>query len=154
LYGDHPALASYEARFPDQFADLRRLLPNQAPATMAAPASAHAPPAEAPSAASLSVLPTRGDPRAEPSEAASAKTKAAAKVRQVVDVGGGYTKVKFLGRGGFGEVWRAEAPGGVPVAIKIINRPLDHQEAQRELHALELIKRLRHPFLLQTQAFF
>src|SRR5439155_10056451 len=69
-------------------------------------------------------------------------------------VGGAYTLRNRLGAGTFGEVWRAEAPGGVDVAIKIISRPLDHADVQRELESLELIKRLRHPFLIQTQAFW
>src|SRR5262249_5337509 len=50
--------------------------------------------------------------------------------------------------------WRARAPGGVDVAVKRISRPREHSERQRELQALELIKRLRHPYLLQTHAFF
>jgi len=28
---------------------------------------------------------------------------------------------RFLGRGGFGEVWKAIGPGGVELAVKIIN---------------------------------
>ena len=62
--------------------------------------------------------------------------------------------LRRIGQGGFGEVWRAEAPGGVEVAIKIIVRPIDQDEGKRELDSIELIKRLRHPFLLQTQAFW
>jgi serine/threonine protein kinase/lipoprotein NlpI len=69
-------------------------------------------------------------------------------------VGGGYRLVSRIGSGGFGEVWRAEAPGGVEVAIKVIFRPSDHDEIQRELESLAVIKRLRHQFLLQTQAFW
>jgi len=69
-------------------------------------------------------------------------------------VGSGYRLVNCIGRGGFGQVWKAEAPGGVLVAVKIISRPIDHQDAQCELQALELIKGLRHPYLLQTQAYW
>jgi hypothetical protein len=65
-----------------------------------------------------------------------------------------YKRVRRLGSGAFGEVWQAEAPGGVEVALKIIFRPVDHEQARRELQAVELIKRLRHPFLLQTHAFW
>src|SRR5205807_1106843 len=61
---------------------------------------------------------------------------------------------KRLGSGGFGEVWQGEAPGGVPCAIKVVFRPIEHESAQREKQSLDLIKRLRHPFLLATQQFF
>ena len=33
----------------------------------------------------------------------------------------GYRLVESLGRGNFGEVWKASAPGGMEVALKIIN---------------------------------
>jgi serine/threonine protein kinase len=72
----------------------------------------------------------------------------------LVSVGGGYRKVKRLGRGSFAEVWKAEAPGGVKVALKILNRPDDHEEAQRELQALDLVCGLRHPFLLQAHGYW
>src|SRR5437016_4530408 len=60
----------------------------------------------------------------------------------------GFRLLQPLGRGAFGEVWRAEAPGGVEVAVKVIHRALKLKEAQREFDALQLIKKLRHPFLL------
>ena len=74
--------------------------------------------------------------------------------KDFLSLDGGYELIERIGAGSFGEVWRAEAPGGIEVAVKIIYRPVDHKEAQRELRALELIKRLRHPFLLATQAYF
>src|SRR5260370_16602829 len=67
---------------------------------------------------------------------------------------GGFKKIKRLGSGGFGEVWRGEAPGGVPCAIKAVFRPMEHEAAQREKQSLDLIKLLRHPFLLSTHQFF
>jgi WD40 repeat protein/serine/threonine protein kinase len=73
---------------------------------------------------------------------------------QVLSVGGGYRLLQLLGRGAFGEVWRAEAPGGVEVAIKLVTRSVKGTEAERELEALQLIKRLRHHNLLSLQAFF
>lgn len=65
-----------------------------------------------------------------------------------------YRLLRRLGAGTFGEVWLAEAPGGVQVAIKRIFRAVSHAEGQRELKVLELVKNLRHPFLLATQAYW
>jgi hypothetical protein len=73
---------------------------------------------------------------------------------QILSVGGGYRLRRPLGRGAFGEVWKAEAPGGVEVAVKLILRDIRPAEAQRELDALQLMKRLRHHNLLALQAFF
>jgi serine/threonine-protein kinase len=66
-----------------------------------------------------------------------------------------YTLIKHLGTGGCGEVWHAEAPGGIEVAVKIIERELrNEEEAQRERQALEQVLKLRHPFLLLVVAFY
>jgi serine/threonine protein kinase len=75
-------------------------------------------------------------------------------VSQVLPVSEGYKLFKRIGRGQFGEVFLAEAPGGVNVAVKRIFRSLDDESSQRELQSLQLIRELRHPFLLQTQAFW
>jgi formylglycine-generating enzyme required for sulfatase activity/serine/threonine protein kinase len=61
----------------------------------------------------------------------------------------GYTLVRLLGRGGFGEVWEAVAPGEVRVALKFIR--LDSSEADIEQRALKVIRDIRHPHLLDVQ---
>ena len=67
---------------------------------------------------------------------------------------GQYQLLEMLGKGQFGEVWRAKAPGGVEVAVKVISQPSDRESARRELQALELVKNLRHPTLMATLAFW
>ncbi|MGE3776185.1 MAG: serine/threonine protein kinase, partial [Pirellulaceae bacterium] len=72
---------------------------------------------------------------------------------EMVMVGGGFRLIRLLGRGTYGEVWLAEAPGGVQVALKL-SRALGYQVTRGELRSLEAIKRLRHPFLIQLQAYW
>ncbi|MBN2023950.1 MAG: protein kinase [Pirellulales bacterium] len=63
----------------------------------------------------------------------------------------GYTITQRIGAGGYGEVWRADAPGGLVKAVKFIYGCLDDQRARHELRALEHIKQVRHPFLLNLE---
>jgi serine/threonine protein kinase len=51
-----------------------------------------------------------------------------------------------LGQGGFGAVWKAVGPGGVPAAVKIINLTAKH--AHKELRAIQRVKQIRHPNLV------
>lgn len=63
----------------------------------------------------------------------------------------GYTITERIGAGGYGEVWKACAPGGLVKAVKFIYGRLDDERAACELRALERIKRVRHPFLLSLE---
>jgi serine/threonine protein kinase len=64
----------------------------------------------------------------------------------------GYQLIKFLGRGRVGEVWKASAPGGKQIAIKII----DPGERQRLTHFgyLRRVKNLDHVNLVPIFAFW
>ena len=73
----------------------------------------------------------------------------------VIAVSHQYDFVRELGRGMFGEVWLARKnPSGIEKAVKILLQPADRDTAKRELRSLELIKNLRHPFLLSTEDFW
>lgn len=63
----------------------------------------------------------------------------------------GYTITERIGAGGYGEVWKARAPGGLSKAVKFIYGRLDDDRAACELRALERIKQVRHPFLLSLE---
>lgn len=70
----------------------------------------------------------------------------------------GYRLIERLGRGGFGEVWKAEAPGGLLKAIKFVYGDLegageDGKAAEQELKALNRVKTIRHPYILSLERY-
>jgi len=65
----------------------------------------------------------------------------------------GYQLEEKIGRGGFGEVWRADAPGGIKKAVKFVFGDPADQRAERELKSLQRIKGIQHPFLLALERF-
>lgn len=144
LYASHdpPSLEEYERRFPKQFPELKRRVKDHRveQSTLSSPQGA----IEKTAVPGVSL-----SPAAAPVPAGGEKTLSPQ--RTILPIGEGFRLVRYLGGGGFAEVWQAESSKGFPVAIKIVHRPLDHEEAQVELRSLAQIKHLSHPYLLQTR---
>jgi serine/threonine protein kinase len=70
----------------------------------------------------------------------------------------GYKLIERLGGGGFGEVWKCEAPGGLHKAIKFVFGDLKASgekghRAEQELKALSRVKTVRHPYILSLERY-
>lgn len=151
-FGDHPSLATYQQRFPAQFAELEAMVRSaQTGLSPSGPGStANTSRPSLPSAGSPTLTTPQPPSREAPTVVAPNLRPSSAPSQTVM----GYTMIKRLGSGSFAEVWEGEAPGGFPVAIKRIIMPLEDDQAQRELQSLESISKLRHLFILQTHRTF
>src|ERR671924_109335 len=59
----------------------------------------------------------------------------------------GYRLIERLGGGGFGEVWKAEAPGDLGAT------GTEGHRAEQELKALSRVKTVRHPYILTLERY-
>ncbi len=131
--GELSDLAEYQRRFPRQYPDIRAELEGLRDGTRAGSAVSTLAPGDGGTAATGDIpAPTDDNPAAAD-----------------------YEFVRVLGRGVFGEVWLArKKTSGIEKAIKILHQSSDQDAAHRERRGLELIKNLRHPYLLATEDFW
>src|SRR5437016_2261839 len=62
----------------------------------------------------------------------------------------GYHLRELRGRGGYAQVWSAEAADGSWMALKFLSG-LDAKASPREIRAIQTVRQLRHPNLIQVQ---
>src|SRR5262249_33721912 len=121
LYGDKPNLEKYRNRFPVQFTELEQFL-REAPVETLSFAVDQAPSANQ----DTRVVPVEATPvQSRPSQTAKPGTTTANVNNLMLQLGGAYVLNKRIGSGSYGEVWKAEARGGVEVAVKVITRPIE-----------------------------
>lgn len=140
-YGDNPTLDEYRSRFPARFDEFRKYL--------AAHPVGHGP--------TGTLRPPSDDSFSLPDTALPDVDPPTPSVTGTPDLPAGpadYRFVRTLGKGAFGTVYQAEAPGGVPVAVKQIHRGIEDPYGRSEMEALTAIKKLSHPFLTQIHQFW
>jgi serine/threonine protein kinase len=182
IYGDRPALEAYHSRFPRQFEALQRMVrelegalqpptpdgsliatirdfPPPPPPSL--PPLPESPPKVTPGEAAggsvidgmpIPTLPTFIPPTVRPPAAPNNLGDVAGWTASSADLATHYHLIRVLGQGQFGEVFLAEAPGGHPAAVKRMLHHLNEESSRKELQSLELLRKLRHPFLLEIHA--
>lgn len=160
LHADKPDISEYQRRFPQQIDALMKQLK---PSSLATPIPRGTIAADSPpnldttsphgdaAATKVSGGPNKAGSRKPPPQAPSGV--GAVNASDILP-GLEYKLLRRIGEGAFGEVYEALAPGGFRVAVKRIRRNVDHPASQGELEALEAIKTLSHPFLLQTHGYW
>jgi hypothetical protein len=166
--GERPAADEYVRRFPELAAQEQALAElaveeKRCRAAVASPSELVADPTVVPPGGSppprtademtgtVIGAPTPGSPSASIAPSSIGPSP----VDSVVAVAQQYEMVRELGRGQYGEVWLArKKPSGIERAIKILLQAADREAGERELRSLELIKNLRHPYLLATEDFW
>src|SRR5262249_17001001 len=155
-YGDKPPLDVYRQRFPAQYEQLRKLEQKDpvatvygttSPGTVSAPsndrrtdptAKATGPTNPAPEPLAPETVPPRPPGPRPPPPPAKAPGPSASQMLP----GGSYEQLDRIGKGQFGEVYRARTTGGVLVAVKKIFRSIDDESSQREIKALKRVRDL------------
>jgi formylglycine-generating enzyme required for sulfatase activity len=172
-FGDPPSLEEYQDRFPRQFDEFQQQVnlnpPTIAPGQTLTPRSSPVVVKKAPDVKKVDVAaeqktsstvfatvrpaltPSSNSPQLPASSSRKSSTTSSSQV--LLPPGEGYELLERVGKGAFGEVYRARAPGGVIVAVKRMFHSWDDEASQRELKALNRIRELRHPFLLQTHSY-
>jgi serine/threonine protein kinase len=75
------------------------------------------------------------------------------RIAEGVEVVPGYDLVSKLGQGGFGAVWKANGPGNIAVALKLIELG-GSESGLKEFKSLDLLRELRHPNLVPVHAYW
>ena len=146
LYSDKPGLDQYQRWFPEQFEAVLQELQRE-------PLESSGGISRTGLTSVFAIHPAKS-PSTRPNERVGRPGDPTPVTTDVLPSGVPYRLVRKLGEGAFGEVYEGRAPGEIPVAIKRIMRPVNDPASKAEEKALEAIKRLAHPFLLQTNAYW